>query len=606
MEYENMHKIPFAKAVKIAGKAFNVSINVKGKGSVMVSIIGLFAAFLPVISARFLENLTNELYALVTGSEMTREVSTAISTFAMLIGLYMVQSLFDELTRYTLLMDTTKTERFVARTIMDLKCSVKYRYLENNEGFKQKLTFVEEYAGEYTARSMQDLILNIQRLISILSVSAELFSVSWIIVSVIFLTCVPAAILSYIQSDATYHFRTKWMLEGDSTIMQFITCVRPEAMKDIRHFKAYPYLKKEWKKTATEYIRKKDELTKKHVAYNMAADILRNAVYIIILILAGKHVYAHPENGIGVFMLVLTLTASLQNLITAFFMSLMEFGQNISYMEDYFELLDLEKDGELEDAEKLDAADVSFENVSFAYPGSVRKVIQNLTVDIHNGETVAIVGENGSGKSTFINLLMGFYTPDKGRIMVNGKTLEGRNIDNVRKSTAAVFQDFCHYEGTVRENIEASEMEDTGDEERIKDILVKANIEEMVAHQPDGLDEEIGKFSKTGNNLSGGQWQRIALARALYRHDTSLMILDEPTAALDPMAEAELYKHFAEMTKGKTTILISHRLGITRMVDRVLVFKEGKIIESGTHDELMAEDGYYAEMYRAQARWYEK
>lgn len=123
---------------------------------------------------------------------------------------------------------------------------------------------------------------------------------------------------------------------------------------------------------------------------------------------------------------------------------------------------------------------------------------------------------------------------------------------------------------------------------------------------PKGLDEEIGQFSKTGNNLSGGQWQRLALARALYRRNTRLMILDEPTAALDPLAESELYRNFAEMTAGKTTLLISHRLGITRMVDRILVFREGQIVEEGGHDSLMEKDGYYAEMYRAQAQWYQE
>ncbi|MBQ8562731.1 MAG: ATP-binding cassette domain-containing protein [Firmicutes bacterium] len=129
-------------------------------------------------------------------------------------------------------------------------------------------------------------------------------------------------------------------------------------------------------------------------------------------------------------------------------------------------------------------------------------------------------------------------------------------------------------------------------------------MDNLVAQQPNGLDEEIGQFSKTGNNLSGGQWQRIALARALYRRNTRLMILDEPTAALDPLAEAELYRNFAGMTAGKTTLLISHRLGITRMVDRVLVFHEGKIVEDGTHETLMDLDGHYAQMYRAQAKWY--
>lgn len=590
----------------ILRKALSFSLQVKGKDSIFVNVLGLFAAFLPVITARCLENLTNGLYEMVKSRSMEAEGRTVLFLFGLLISLYIVQSLFDGLSDYMLRMDTMRTERFVSQIIMECKCNVKFNHIENNDGFRQKLSFVEEYAGEYTARSMQDLILNVQRMIAIISVSLELFHISGMIVVAIFLTCIPSAVLSYMQSDATYRFRTKWMLEGDSAIMQYLTCTRTEAMKDIRHFKAYPYLKNEWKKTAKMYIAKKEALTKKHVSYNIIADFLRNAVYIVILIFVGRQIYLHPEGGIGIFMMVLTLSGRLQSLISSLLISMMEFGQNLSYMKDFFELQTLSKEELQCPADELDAVSLVFNQVSFTYPSSAQAAIQNLSVHIKDGETVAIVGENGSGKSTFINLIMGFYVPQQGTITVNGEILEGEEINKIRKSTAAVFQDFCHYEGTIRENIEASEIDYIMDEKSFSQLLRQANIEDLVNKQPKGLDEEIGKFSESMNNLSGGQWQRIALARALYRRNTKLMILDEPTAALDPLAEAELYRNFAKMTEGKTTLLISHRLGITHMVDRILVFHKGRLVEDGNHESLMEREGYYAKMYRAQAQWYQE
>ena len=190
----------------ILRKALSFSLQVKGKDSIFVNVLGLFAAFLPVITARCLENLTNGLYEMVKSRSMEAEGRTVLFLFGLLISLYIVQSLFDGLSDYMLRMDTMRTERFVSQIIMECKCNVKFNHIENNDGFRQKLSFVEEYAGEYTARSMQDLILNVQRMIAIISVSLELFHISGMIVVAIFLTCIPSAVLSYMQSDATYRF----------------------------------------------------------------------------------------------------------------------------------------------------------------------------------------------------------------------------------------------------------------------------------------------------------------------------------------------------------------------------------------------------------------
>lgn len=266
-------------------------------------------------------------------------------------------------------------------------------------------------------------------------------------------------------------------------------------------------------------------------------------------------------------------------------------------MQEFFYLEDLER----ESTEKADITkgDIVFEDVDFEYPNTDVSVLKGVTVSIKDGEKIAIVGENGSGKSTFISLLCGMFEPKSGDIKISGiAPIAARNAISV------VFQDFARYEATLRENIIVSDQARAATDDEIMDLLRKINVNDVVEEQPNGLDELVGSFSENANNLSGGQWQKISIARAAYRKDAKIMILDEPTSALDPIAEAELYRNFATLTDDRTTILISHRLGITAMVDRVLVFKDGQIIEDGSHQELMSRDEHYAKMYRAQAKWY--
>lgn len=252
---------------------------------------------------------------------------------------------------------------------------------------------------------------------------------------------------------------------------------------------------------------------------------------------------------------------------------------------------------------------VTFHNVSFTYPGAKRAAIQNVSVTFRPGERVALVGENGAGKSTLVRLLLGLYQPTEGRITVDGIDLADIDAEAWRRELSVVFQDFVRYPATVRENIglgdvdvlQASSL--AGEHPRILDAARTSGADEFVPHLPAGYRTLLGKQFEGGVELSTGQWQRIALARA-YVRDAQIIVLDEPTAALDPQAEVQVYEAFREAAAGKCAVFISHRLGSARLADRILVMKEGRVVESGTHESLLAEDGEYARMYRLQAAWY--
>lgn len=248
--------------------------------------------------------------------------------------------------------------------------------------------------------------------------------------------------------------------------------------------------------------------------------------------------------------------------------------------------------------------EIQFEHVSFTYPYSDREVLHDLNLTIRQGERIAIVGENGSGKSTFVSLLSGFYPIQCGHVTVNGVTLE-ECLADFRDKTSCLHQFSESYIMTVRENIEIGDTKREISRQELEELGRKAGVHSFIDTLENGYDTLIGNLSNNNTfDLSGGQRQKMFLARALARRDARLLILDEPTSALDPMSEAELYRNFSELAGDRTCILISHRLGATKLADRILVFRDGRIIEEGTHESLIARNGYYRQMYAAQAQWY--
>ncbi|MGE5560149.1 MAG: ABC transporter ATP-binding protein [Chloroflexota bacterium] len=245
---------------------------------------------------------------------------------------------------------------------------------------------------------------------------------------------------------------------------------------------------------------------------------------------------------------------------------------------------------------------IRFEDVSFTYPGSARPVLDRISFTIWPGETVALVGVNGAGKSTLVKLLLGLYRPDCGRITYAGRDVGEFAPASFHRSVACVFQDFTRYELPLADNVALGRPQ--ADAAAVAAACSAAGLAELIAALPDRERTMLGRRFSGGVDLSGGQWQRVALARAFVR-DAQLLVLDEPTAALDPRAELEVFGKFAELTRGRTALLISHRLGTARLADRILVLADGRICESGSHDELMAAGGHYAELFRLQANWYQ-
>ena len=240
--------------------------------------------------------------------------------------------------------------------------------------------------------------------------------------------------------------------------------------------------------------------------------------------------------------------------------------------------------------------------MSFCYPGNENRVLDGLNLRIGPGERIALIGENGQGKTTIVKLLTRLYDPTAGRVLLDGVDLRDYSMEDLHQQISVIFQDFLHYEMTAHQNIAVGSLNEA-DEPSVRDAAGKSGADQVIEGLPNGYAQLLGRRFEGGVDLSGGEWQKLALARA-YLREAQFLILDEPTASLDAVSEYEVFQRFAELTENKMALLISHRFSTVRMADRIVVLENGKIAEEGNHDQLVALGGKYSEMFELQAASY--
>jgi len=453
---------------------------------------------------------------------------------------------------------------------------------------------------------MSQLLGQAQDVVTVISFAAGLVAYAPWLIALLAVALVPAFLGESHFNTLGYSLNFSWTPERRQLDYLRQVGASVETAKEVKIFNLHRFLIDRYRLLAERFYRANRTLARKRAFWGtLLAALGTLGYYAAYAYIAWRTIRGDFSIGDLTFLSgsFLRLRQLLEGLLTGF----SQIAGQALYLDDLFSFFAIEP----EIRSRPDALPVPrpiregfvFENVGFRYPDAERWAVRHLDFQLRAGEVIALVGENGAGKTTLVKLLARLYDPDEGRILLDGRDLRDYDLDDLRANMGVIFQDFVRYHLSAGENIGVGLVEALDDEPRIRDAARRALADEVIERLPGGYAQLIGRRFKTGVDLSGGQWQKIAIARA-YMRDAQVMILDEPTAALDARAEFEVFQRFKELSDRRTAVLISHRFSSVRMADRILVLADGRIEASGTHAELMAQGGRYAELFELQAAGY--
>lgn len=515
--------------------------------------------------------------------------------------------LSDVLGRVVSLNDALLSERFNNATsvrLMEHAATLDLEDFEDSE-LQDKL---ERARRQTMGRStlLGQLLGQAQDMVTIISFAAGLVIYAPWLIALLILALVPAFIGEAHFNAQSYSLNYAWTPERRELDYVRQTGASVETAKEVKIFGLNAFLIERYRRLAESFYRANRRLAIRRAGWGGLLTALGTVgYYFAYAFIAWRTV--RGDFSIGDLTFLAGSFRRLRNLLEGLLMGFSQVAGQALYLDDLFSFFEIEPEIASPVNARLFPMPIregfAFENVGFIYPGAERWAVRHLSFTLRTGEVLALVGENGAGKTTLVKLLARLYDPDEGRILLDGYDLREYDLDQLRANIGVIFQDFVRYHLSAAENIAVGRIDARGDRERIEEAARRSLADDVIGKLPAGYDQIIGKRFKKGVDLSGGEWQKIAIARA-YMRDAQLLILDEPTAALDARSEFEVFQRFKELSMGKTAVIISHRFSTVRMADRILVLEGGEIEEIGSHEELLDAGRRYAELFELQAAGY--
>jgi ATP-binding cassette subfamily B protein len=567
--------------------------------AIMWFVLPIISGIMLILIARAQIDLINNVTKLVINTSefnlntllIPAGVLAAASIISVMVSAYKNTINTNFIERITLMLQTE---------IIEHTLEMPMEYFDSAE-YADKLQRARNASQENLSAIFNNLMYILQYLINLISIMVILSAGHWLL-SV--LTLLVTAILLFVRVKIEIEIRTlnrELTFQGRMADYLKAEIVKPETMKELRVFDSIGYLLDKWHKVAREQNKARAKLREKEIKTGILLCILSSfsivaAVYILILgIRKGSVTAGLVAITFQKFIEALSLAFRLSFPISKLYLLSSKFKDILEYL-----LIEIPCKEYSPKEIKL-CGKIDFHKVSFTYPSATGVQLKDISFSIKPGETIALVGDNGAGKSTLVGLLLGLYKPKEGSITWGEQDYSDIKPELLYKHISVVFQDFEHYQLSLHENLLLSNEVSIKETELYK-VLEECGISEL-ADKEKGLNSMLGRLHQGGKELSGGQWQRLSIARAMLKK-SDLIILDEPNSALDPQAELELFKQFKKLTKGKSSVFVSHRLGWARYADRILVLDGGELIEIGSHEELIQKGGKYAETFKLQASWY--